>query len=444
MKSLKKIKSLIKDIIIFVFIVIVLLMLLVATAKIPKESIEKNIEESTDYLSRNTEINYIKRKYPFMWLHIYADEMLLNIIYNVGSNMPLRSVLEAKYYDSGLASLKEQIKNKELVANTEYIRYWHGSMIFIRPMLVFFNIHQIYLINAIIMLILLIILLGILFKKKQKILSIIFIIAFIMTGSMFVPFCLEYTWVYMIMLITSIIGVLMEKKGDKYLRILFFITGILTCFFDFLSAELVTLLVPLTLILGIRCKQKRTEHSIKFVISILLCWSIAYMAMWIAKWVIASVVLKINAVDYVIDKALVRVNGILPFENLREIYIGVIVKNIFALFPFNLIIDKFLLLYFIIILLIAFLILKKDKKELNKIFPFLLIAIIPYIRYLILANHSYRHYFFTFREQFSTIMCIILIFLYGIDKNKMNKNIKIKKKDGKNNERINNINTSTK
>ena len=111
MKSLKKIKSLIKDIIIFVFIVIVLLILLVVTAKIPKESIEKNIEESTDYLSRNTEINYIKRKYPFMWLHIYADEMLLNIIYNVGSNMPLRSVLEAKYYDSGLASLKEQIKN---------------------------------------------------------------------------------------------------------------------------------------------------------------------------------------------------------------------------------------------------------------------------------------------------------------------------------------------
>lgn len=445
----ENIKELIKYIIIFFSIIILCVSLLVVTAKIPKESIEKNIEESTPYLSKNSEINYIKRKHPFMWLHIYADEMLLNITYNIDTDKPLESVLEAKYFDNGLASLRKQMEDKSQVANTEYIRYWHGSMIFIRPMLTIFNIHQIYIVNAIIMAMLTIALLVILFKKKQKLLAFLFIIAFIMTGSIFVPFCLEYTWVYMIMLITSIIAVLIEKKknGNKNLKVMFFITGMLTCFFDFLSAELITILVPLTLILSIRYKEKRLgnlKENLKFLISSIILWGIGYFGMWIAKWILASIVLNVNALDFVVDKALVRVNGTYEFENISEIYKEAIPKNIFSLFPFNLIKDKLLLVYFFVIAVIAFLILKKNKKELKNIIPFLLIAVIPYVRYLVLANHSYRHYFFTFREQFSTIICIILIFVYGIDKNKFKKQIKLNKKDRKKDERINNINTSTK
>lgn len=433
----ENIKELIKYIIIFFSIIILCVSLLVVTAKIPKESIEKNIEESTPYLSKNSEINYIKRKHPFMWLHIYADEMLLNITYNIDTDKTLESVLEAKYFDNGLASLRKQMEDKSQVANTEYIRYWHGSMIFIRPMLTIFNIHQIYIVNAIIMAMLTIALLVILFKKKQKLLAFLFIIAFIMTGSIFVPFCLEYTWVYMIMLLTSIIAVLIEKKknGNKNLKVMFFITGMLTCFFDFLSAELITILVPLTLILSIRYKEKRLgnlKENLKFLISSIILGAIGYFGMWIAKWILASIVLNINALDFVVDKALVRVNGAYEFENISEIYREAIPKNIFSLFPFNLIKDKLLLVYFFVIAVIAFLILKKNKKELKNIVPFLIILILPYIRYIVLANHSYRHYFFTFREQFSTIICIILIFIYGIDKNKFKKEIKLKKKDRKN------------
>lgn len=444
----ENIKEIFKYIIIFFSIIILGVSLLVVTAKIPKESIEKNIEESTPYLSKNSEINYIKRKHPFMWLHIYADEMLLNITYNIDTNKPLESVLEAKYFDNGLASLKKQMEDKSQVANTEYIRYWHGSMIFIRPLLTIFNIHQIYIVNAIIIAMLTIALLVILFKKKQTLLAILFIIAFIMTGSIFVPFCLEYTWVYMIMLFTSIIAVLIEKNknSNKNLKVLFFITGILTCFFDFLSAELITILVPLTLVLGIRYKEKRAENlkeNLKFLIYSIILWGVGYFGMWIAKWVLASIVLNVNALDFVVDKALVRVNGVYEFEDIGEIYLEAIPKNIFALFPFNLIQDKLLLVYFFAIAVIAFIVLKRNKKELKNIIPFLLIAFIPYVRYLVLANHSYRHYFFTFREQLPTIMCIILIFVYGIDKNKLKKQIKLNKKDRKKDERINNINTST-
>ena len=69
----------------------------------------------------------------------------------------------------------------------------------------------------------------------------------------------------------------------------------------------------------------------------------------------------------------------------------------------------------------------------------LLVGIIPYIRYLVLANHSYLHCFFTFRAQFATVMALALILIYttskeklfhdyGKDKKKANNNVKEEKK----------------
>ena len=37
----------------------------------------------------------------------------------------------------------------------------------------------------------------------------------------------------------------------------------------------------------------------------------------------------------------------------------------------------------------------------------MLIAITPYVRYLVLANHSYRHSMFTFRTQIITVIAVI-------------------------------------
>ena len=38
-----------------------------------------------------------------------------------------------------------------------------------------------------------------------------------------------------------------------------------------------------------------------------------------------------------------------------------------------------------------------------------LVGLIPYMRYVVLHNHSYLHYFFTYRAQMATILAILLI-----------------------------------
>lgn len=439
-------KEIIKYIIIFFVTLIILFGLLVITAKIPRELISDNIKESTSEFPTSSEIDKVVIKRDYTYRHIYADAILLNIIYCIDTSKPVQAVMEAKYY----SELKEIVNNfdqKEEVSksisydfnelidgkhegNQQYIRYWHGSMSIIRPLLVFLNLKQIYILNFIIITVLTIILLIMLIKTKINELVVAFIISLIMCFVITVPFCLEYTWTYMIMLIASILAIILEKRGKK-LNILFFVTGIITCYLDFLSTELLTFMVPILLILVIRYKQNRLtnfKEGFKFLVISTILWGIGYIGMWFAKWILASIILKINAFDYVIDNAIERINGgntaIIRTDN---IYIRAIVDNLLTLFPIN-IQKRVERLYFIPVIIIIFVLVFIKKKNWRELwFPALLliIAITPYIRYLILADHSYRHYFFTFRLQMISIIALILAIVYSIDKNIANYNINL-------------------
>ena len=190
-------------------------------------------------------------------------------------------------------------------------------------------------------------------------------------------------------------------------------------------------MVPILLILVIRYKQNRLtnfKEGFKFLVISTILWGIGYIGMWFAKWILASIILKINAFDYVIDNAIERINGgntaIIRTDN---IYIRAIVDNLLTLFPIN-IQKRVERLYFIPVIIIIFVLVFIKKKNWRELwFPALLliIAITPYIRYLILADHSYRHYFFTFRLQMISIIALILAIVYSIDKNIANYNINL-------------------
>ncbi len=321
----------------------------------------------------------------------------------------------------------------QLSLNTEYLRYWHGSMIIIRPLLTFLNINQIYLLNKIVMWTLALALLIILFIKNKK-LAIIYVIAMIMIAFPMVPFCLEYTWTFYLMLISSIIAICIEKKGDEALYKLFFITGMLTCFFDFLTTEIITILVPILFVLFIRKEQNRLKgpkETILFLVKSITLWGISYCLMWFAKWIIVSILLKTNAIkNYVLERALIRVYKLQGIESYKVLYSGVIFNNWHCLYPINIIKrDSTLLKIVIGFLLVCFVLI--DWKNIKKKWfsgLMLTIAIVPYIRYLVLANHSFKHYFFTYRNQIITIIAIGLILVDCFNKKLWLKQIKKKNK----------------
>jgi len=429
------IKSIIYYLFLFIIVIAILMFAQVLIAKIPKQAIEQNIKESIPFFEEKKGIERIRVRREYTFLHYYADTVLLNIIYCTDSDNALESVMWSDFYQKVYLDTNQdfiELVKEEKQANQQYLRYWHGSTIIIRPLLTIFNIKQIYALNQIIMYILAIILLILLFKKS-KTLSIVYIISMVMIAFPIVPLCLEYSWTFYIMLITSIIAILIEKQGDEKLYRLFFISGILTCFFDFLTTEITTMLVPIILVLVIRKKENRLTNfkdAFMFLVKLCLLWGIAYIATWLSKWIIASIILKINAFDYVIENASLRINGLQGLESKKELYCGAIYKNWHNLYPINLEKNKKDIIRNVIIFCVLLIGTIDWKKIRNKWFSglLLIIAIMPYVRYLVLANHSYRHAFFTFRTQIISIICIGIIILdclnYKLLFRKIGKNIK--------------------
>ena len=174
----------------------------------------------------------------------------------------------------------------------------------------------------------------------------------------------------------------------------------------------------LIFILVIRKEEKRLgslKETIIFVIKTGLLWFIGYGLMWLAKWVLASLVLHINAFNYVKDNFALRFSGLQGASSQKVLHLGALERNIFAL-PFIYYIKYNIndwKTWYIIIMFLALIIIFTDWKNLkNKKFLIILwlFALTPYARYLILANHSYRHVMFTFRDQIITLV----VFLYSV------------------------------
>lgn len=409
-------KKILEYLLVFIMTLIILFFGLALTAKIPKTKIEENLKKSASYLEKNSGFKRVQPGREYTYLHLYADSVILNIINCIDTNKPIESIMWANYYETIKMDINNDFievvqENKE--PNQQYIRYWHGSMLILRPLLVFLSLEQIYKVNYISITVLALILLIIIWKRSKK-LAIAYLLSMIMIAFPIVGMCLEYVWTFYIMLISSIIAINIKKEKNLYK--LFLVTGMITCFLDFLTTEIITLFVPLILILGIKKEKNEIinfKDAVKLFFKSCVLWFIGYAGMWISKWILASLILNINAINYVKDQALLRMNGLQGLNSAKEMYIGAITNNWHTLYPIN-IVKKTSELWWMLGGLVTFFILIIDWKKIKnnkESLIMLIIAVMPYLRYLVLANHSYRHSFFTFRSQMISIMALTYFIL---------------------------------
>ena len=229
----------------------------------------------------------------------------------------------------------------------------------------------------------------------------------------------------------SLIILKKDNGENKKIYYYFWITGILTCFFDFLTVELLTVLLPLMFILIKRNKEGKLgnlKEIIIFIIKSLAIWGLGYILMFIAKWIIASIILGRNCIVEAIEKAEVRINGDVVGLSSNKLWIGVLKKNFDNLQPIFYVRKKYIIYVLIPTITVIMLLINGYKdKNMFYLYGMLVLGLIPYIRYSILLNHSYRHFFFTFRLQLVTIMAFILIVFNVFERKRVKDNYKKEK-----------------
>ena len=152
---MKPVRTFITRTIVFITAALAMAGLLVLVAMIPKDAIQEKCLESAQYLADNELFGDTLEGIAGSRIDRYADSILLNIAYNYDRLHPLKSVILSAYHFDKYQEENINFLNavtEDLPANQQYLRYWHGSITIIRPLLTLFSIRQIYILNGIILL----------------------------------------------------------------------------------------------------------------------------------------------------------------------------------------------------------------------------------------------------------------------------------------------------
>ena len=422
------VKSILRYIAIFIVTAGMLRALFLLVTLIPREKIQANMETSAEYLQQKG------AAFPFTVLGLncskadyYADAVLLNIAYYLDPGHPAESIAWAHYYSEDNENWNAMVTDylptavaKQPEPNQQYLRYWHGSLTIVRPLLMWLSISGIYKLLGAILWILLGSIVILLVRKGFKKEAVAFGLALIGVSIWYVPVCLEYIWMFLLMAITSLVAInLALKQQYQRMTTVFLCAGIIAAFLDFFTTETITLLIPLLFMYMIWHRQKDGAPDWIPAVKCAALWGTGYVAMWVMKWAFAAVILKRDVMPYVKSSIALHL-GLSDQLSLPQLWMKSIRMNVRNLFFFNYGLIGAVLTLFLFFCLVFLPILSGRislKKQIQKkwVVLYLIIGMIPYIRFLVLSSHSAVHGWFTYRAQAASIMAIIFVFFELVD-----------------------------
>lgn len=400
----------------------ILIGLLYLSACIPREAIRDNLLESAEYLEENEEeFYYIKENNGRTLIDNYADTIVFNIMYSVKPDYRMVSLITSPFYSDSLnsdyqmISLLRNLIEEEKAVDTVYDRYWHGMQMILRPLFVFLNLKQIRSLMTGLLIILLGILIFQLWKKEQRVLALSMIAGAVLVAYPMIGICMEYVPTFLIMLLISFVCLKYYKEKNIVIHLLL-ISGMCSGFFDFLTTETVTVVIPLAIVLCLRQNEKNMESFAKemqFVAVSGFVWGIGYLGVLISKWLLSGMVLQRNRFMSAVSMAAYRQGAEVTVQNENGVSqpLAALAKNIRLLagFPLDMEYETVLVITAIGIGILACFVYLYRKTGKECILPTILalLACVPVVRILILNSHSYQHSFFTYRALFASICCII-------------------------------------
>lgn len=389
-------------------------LLLTAVYSIPLSSVEENVKSSASTFEHDKSHDTL-----FSWcsstLDIYTDSYMFSEATYNGDETVLTKAMASYYGTIGEESVLESfidhnINNVEYDNKVGYSRYWHGYLLFLKPLLVILDYTGIRIINTIVQCVLTGWLLLLLYKSglKYLILPYLITVSFLMPITCFM--CMQFSSCFYVFTITSIVLLLNKNRigHEKIVILVFAFSGITTAFFDFLTFPITTLGIPAVIFICLRLKQP-IKRFLKELGVVFGAWLVGYAGMWFSKWIVASIILHKNVITEGLESVSTRTSQVTPGTDsmLNKVPLfGVFIRNFRALFftPATIV-----FLIYIIVLIVLIIRKKQIRKSLNLdskklIIPFAVIGMLPIIWYIFTVNHSSVHYMITFRT------AVVLIF----------------------------------
>lgn len=273
----------------------------------------------------------------------------------------------------------------------DYPRYWHGYLIFLRPLLMFFDLRQIRIINGACQAILMVLTCVLMLKKKKDLYVIPWMLGYLMLMPIVSAMSLQYSACFYVYMIGSLVLLLLsEERLRQYGALVFLNIGIALAYFDLLSYPMVTYGVPMVMYLCL-INDSGIKEKIFNIVRNGVMWCLGYGVMWTSKWVLGSIILKRDIIYDGLSQFSERTSGYA--ENFQLSKISVILTNYRKFFKSPVVYIALICLLYLIYAIV------KNKTYLYgeawcSMGLYLLVGLSPVVWYCFATNHSAIHAWF--------------------------------------------------
>lgn len=375
---------------------------------LPTEPVRRHVAESVDDMMtdpdrfpENSFLNYV-------WSNSesYTDTIMLQ---NAFENIPEKNAFEHAMWvyhrdieeefwapEDSLKACCEGIDQSSMYLH-EYSRYWHGYLVYLKPLLMLLNWKQLIMAGVLFQILLMLVVVGLSVRKKQVGVAVAMVVGVLFMKPVLILVSLAMTVCWIITL-SSMIFILLKNdrlQEKKLYPELFLMVGILTSYFDFLSYPIVTLGFSLCAFFLIN-NDNDLKEKIQKLVGYCICWGIGYAGMWALKWIIADVTLHTGTIKDALWSIIGRTEAIGGRHRLNGGFyvIGLNLQEYDrVIYP---VMAALVALSSLALIVIAC---KKCgvKRILAELVPYIIIFCIPFAWIIVVQHHSALHARFTFR-----------------------------------------------
>lgn len=344
--------------------------------------------------------------------------MMTNTAYNVDNFETLADDLA--WYIEKDWSTGAQRTDAPALEPFSYARYWHGYLIWLRPLLLLMPYTGVRIVQYIVLFALLAVVLVQLRRRCGLRAAVWFAVSQLAVSVWFVPHQVQYFTCFMIAY-AGCAWVLAKPRRSDDVCLALLVLGVVTSFCDLLVTPVLTLGLPLVCwLLEPQQRLRAGTRQCGIVVGGSLTWGVGYLLCWASKWVLAGLVTGQNVIADALHQVGVRTaadswHGMeLTWGNiLHFVYTTLAGKHLF--WPLVLV---------VVLLLALFAASIRDRQQLARALPLGLCALMTPAWFIVLRTHSIQHGWFTWRALGLTVFAGLAFLYYCCDVRQIAKRLK--------------------
>jgi len=217
--------------------------------------------------------------------------MLLHAVHE--SDLPITTrVAEGFRYISEGNAFKTLLlygeSNPDEMLSSPISRYWHGYLVFLKPLLLVLSYLDIRMLLTIVQGGMLAAVIAGLCKRNQERLILPFLLSMLCVTPSITGMSMQFSTALCTFLLALVLLLWLPRRffEGHGLPVLFLLTGMMTSYVDYLTYPLVTFGMPMVLALFLYPEKDDLAEWKRFIL-LGVCWGVGYFGMWAGKWMFA-------------------------------------------------------------------------------------------------------------------------------------------------------------